>query len=113
MTDKQFYLVWGEALVAGDRDTYVSDWATSSVWGMPEDLTDEELLAVADKLGNIWDAAHMGVKDICKAAGLTQAGLAQHFCIPKRTVEDWCRRIAKCADYTRLMMIEGLGLLER
>lgn len=60
-----------------------------------------------------WDAAHMSVKDICKTAGLTQAGLSQRFGIPKRTVEDWCRGAAKCAAYIRLMMSESLGLIKR
>lgn len=106
--DKTFYLLWGEALNASDRDIYVSEWSTSSIW--PENA---ELLEIAGKLGQIWDTAHMSVKDICKATSMTQAALAQRFCIPKRTVEDWCRGIAKCADYTRLMMAECLGLLER
>lgn len=113
IADKDFYTLWGEALVASDRDVYVSEWATSSIWGSPEDLTDDALLDVATKLGNIWDVAHMSVKDICKAAGLTQAALSHRFCIPRRTVEDWCRGARKTTDYDRLMMAELLGLINR
>lgn len=113
MTDKQFYTVWGEALASTDRDTYVSEWSTSSIWGQAEELTDEDLLAIAAKLGNIWDVAHMSVKDICKAAGLTQAELAAKICAPKRTVENWCAGANKCPDYTRLLIAEKLGLLVR
>lgn len=108
MSNNDFYMLWGEALQTSDRDVYVAEWSTSSIW--PEDA---DLLETAGKLGEIWDVAHMSVKNICKAAGMTQAALAQRFCIPKRTVEDWCRGIAKCADYIRLMMAEALGILER
>lgn len=109
--DSVFAQLWGESLTTRDRDTYVSDWALSSIWeDDPESEIPQERI---EYLTMIWDAAHMSVKDICKAAGLTQAGLAQRFCIPKRTVEDWCRGVAKCADYIRLMMADSLGLIKR
>ena len=53
------------------------------------------------------------VRDLCEAAGLSQRELAERFGIPRRTVEDWCRGIATPANYTRLMMAELLGLVER
>ena len=62
---------------------------------------------------DVWDAAHLDVKSICRAANLTQSALAARFGIPKRTVEDWCRGVAKCAPYIRRMMCECLGLLDK
>ena len=111
MNDKIFYTLWAEALSTTDKDAYVSDWALSSVWedGPEAEIPQERI----EYLGQLWDDAHMSVKDICKAAGLTQAGLAQRFGIPKRTVEDWCRGVAKCAPYIRLMMLECLGIIKR
>ena len=53
------------------------------------------------------------VRQICEVAGLTQAALATRFGIPKRTVEDWCRGVSKCAPYIRLMMCECLCLIEK
>lgn len=53
------------------------------------------------------------VREICAAANLTQAALAARFQIPKRTVEDWCRGVAKCAPYIRLMMMECLDLAHK
>ena len=53
------------------------------------------------------------VREICTAANLTQSALAARFGIPKRTVEDWCRGIAKCAPYIRRMMMECLGILSK
>lgn len=71
---------------------------------------DEPVLPVP---ADVWDAAHMDVKSICRAANLTQAALAARFGIPKRTVEDWCAGKRQCAPYIRLMMCECLGLIQR
>ncbi|MBR2047148.1 MAG: helix-turn-helix transcriptional regulator [Oscillospiraceae bacterium] len=60
-----------------------------------------------------WDAAHMSVKHICRAAGLTQTAAGQRFGIPWRTFSDWCRGVSKCPDYIRLMMCELLGIFHR
>lgn len=80
--------------------------------GDPEGISaDAEVPAIAD-LENIWNVAHMSVNDVCKEAGLTQGQLAARFRIPKRIVEDWCRGVGKCFDYTRLMIVECLGALE-
>lgn len=98
----------GEALHSNDREVYVSVWSTSSIW--PEDA---DLPEVADKVSGIWDIAHVSVKELLKAAGLTQAKAATHFCIPLRTLEDWSRGARKCPDYLRLMMAEALGLITR
>lgn len=105
---KNFYLLWGEALESSDRDTYVSEWSTSSIW-----QEDADLLAIADKLARIWDVAHMSVTDIRRAAGMTQMDFAQRFCVPKRSVENWCSGSRKCPDYIRLMMAELLGIIDR
>lgn len=109
MNDAIFSNLWGEALTAVDRDAYVSDWSISSIWG--DDPNDDVPQDRIDYLSRLWDAAHMSVKDICKAAGLTQRQLAAQFCIPLRTVENWCTSSRKCPDYTRLMLIQLLGII--
>lgn len=106
-----FTTLWADALTASDRDAYVSDWALSSIWG--DDPESEIPAERIEYLGQIWDAAHMDVKSICRAANLTQAALAQRFCIPKRTVEDWARGVRTAPDYIRLMMCELLRLVKR
>lgn len=96
-----------------------AEWKTTGSWS--EDYHNKRIVKSGALLRwnlddaeqpDSWEAAHMSVKDICKAVGLTQAGLAQRFCIPKRTVEDWCRGVRTCAPYIRLMMCELLGLIE-
>lgn len=57
--------------------------------------------------------AARSVKTVCKMAGMTQKALSLRFGIPIRTVEDWCRGVSKCPEYTNLMMQEILGLYRR
>lgn len=61
----------------------------------------------------IYDAVHRSVKDIARAAGMPQYKMAEFFSVPRRTMEDWCRGVSKCPTYTRLMMQEILGILQR
>ena len=111
MTDKQFCGCVREADNYQDRDTYVSDLALSSIW---EDAAGDGLFeARLAAVGRIWDAAHKSVKQIAADAGMTQRKLAERFCIPVRTIEDWCAGKRTPPDYVRLMMQEILGQLDR
>ena len=111
MTDKQFMLCVSEACNYLDRDAYVSDLALSSIWDDAEDapIPDSRI----DALGQIWDACHRSVKQIASAAGLSQRKLAERFCIPYRTVENWGSGVTAPPHYILLMMQECLGLLHR
>lgn len=99
-----------ESLNYLDRDVFISDFALSSVWGGGADVTDQDLSARSEWCGQLWDAAHRTFKDIARESGLSQRALAQRFCIPLRTAEDWGRGASSCPIYTRLMMQECLGL---
>lgn len=98
-------LLWNEAIKAESQLLYLAQFGTARI------IPGNNLELIHAQLSRIYDAAHMDVKSICKAANLTQAALAARFGIPKRTVEDWCRGVAKCAPYIRRMMMECLGLL--
>ena len=92
-----------------DKDAYISDMILSDVLGYTEDAT-----ILAERiayLGRLWDACNRSVKDICAEAGMTQAALGGKFCIPLRTVSDWCRGLRTPPVYVRLMMQQMLGLL--
>ena len=111
MTCKQFNVCCKEVENYTDRDAYISDLALSSIWGDgPDDPIPKHRL---EKLESIYDAVHRSVKDIATASGLSQRKLAEGFCIPARTVEDWCAGKRTPPDYVRLMMQECLGLLQR
>ena len=113
LTDKDFYSLWGEALASSDREMYVAEHCTSIIFGAPEDIADDDMVGQAAYLGCIWDVAHMTIQDIRTAAGLTQSAMAARFCIPQRTIEDWCAGKRTPPDYVRLMMAEALGLTHR
>lgn len=111
MTDYQFNVLWAEALASADRDAFISDAALSSIWGDAPDaaIPDDRL----QQLGQLWDAAHLTVKEIRAATGLSQAAFAQRFCIPRRTVENWESGTNTCPVYVRLLLAQAVGLYER
>ena len=108
MTNKQRIACINEVKNYTDRDAYVSDMALSSIWGMSDGNIPAARL---EALGKLYDAVNRSVKEIAAAGGLSQRGLAERFCIPYRTVEDWCAGKRECPIYTRLMMQELLGLI--
>lgn len=111
MTDKQFMACVSEAANYSDRDAYISDLCLSSMWGDTEDadIPTDRVAALA----SIWDAYNRSIKEIAAAAGLSCRKLAERFCIPYRTVENWSAGSRECPIHTRLMMQECLGLLPR
>lgn len=113
MTDKVFAAAWAEAISGAyaDRDAYVSDLALSSIWGDGEDT--EIPADRLDTLGRIWDAAHMSIKDIRTASGLSRTAFAEHLCIPYRTVQDWELGARACPGYLRLLIAEHFGIFHR
>lgn len=109
MTDMQFKICLTEAPNYTDRDAFVSDLALSSMWGEGAEIT-EEFLA---NLAAIWDAYHRTIPQVAADAGLSCRKLAERFCIPYRTVENWSSGTREAPVYVRLMMQECLGLLKR
>lgn len=108
LNDKDFYTIWGEALASTNKELFAAEWSTSSVF--PEDA---DLLDIAAYVDRLWNVAHMSIQDIRSAAGLTQAKMATRFCIPRRTIEDWCTGTRVPPDYLRLLMAEALGIIKR
>lgn len=107
MKYKDFYTCYGEALAESDRDTFVSDWSLSSIF--PED---SDLLENAELAGNIWDIAHMTIKDLCQQTGISQAAIGYRFCVPYRTVQQWYAGDRSCPEYVKIAMADSLGLLK-
>lgn len=111
MSNNIYLLALTEATNYTDRDAFISDFALSSIWGDEEgtDVPEERI----EWLGQLWDACRRTVKDIAKAAGMSQRKLAERFAVPYRTAEYWCSKPTACALYVRMMMQECLGLLRR
>lgn len=64
-------------------------------------------------LGQLWDVAHLTIKDIRAHTGLSQAAFATRYCIPRRTVENWESGTSACPDYLRLLLTRDVGLYVR
>lgn len=110
MTDQQFNFCVQECTNYKTSAAYVSDLALSSIWGGdPEDDPPAHLM---DTLRSIYTAVHRTIREIVEASGLSQAAFARRYCIPKRTVENWCSGVNDCPLYTRLLFQESLGLLQ-
>ena len=109
MTDTQFAVCVREVPAYANIDAYVSALALSSMWG---DADGSDIPAARiDQLRAIYTAVHRPVRAIVTASGLSQAAFAERYCIPRRTVEDWCRGISQCPLYTRLLLQRSEGLL--
>ena len=81
MRDRDFCLVWMDALTL-EKAVFMSQWASLSAGGVPKGISDKTEEEIADEMENIWNVAHMCVKDICKEANLTQGQMAARFHIP-------------------------------
>ena len=110
MTDTQFAACVREVPAYTDIDAYVSDLAMSSIWGDAE--ASEIPTARIDQLRAIYTAVNRPVRAIVTASGLSQAAFAARYCIPRRTVENWCSGANECPLYTRLLLQRAEGLLE-
>lgn len=107
MTDTQFSACVREVPAYADIDAYVSGISLSSIWG------DAEIPAGRiDTLRAIYQAVNRPVRAIVTASGLSQAAFAERYCIPKRTVENWCSGARECPLYTRLLLQRADGLLK-
>lgn len=111
MTDKQFHTLFTAALGDGNREAFVSAWALSPIWGDPEGV--DVPAARIDELVELWDAAHLTIRDIRVRAGMTQAAFAERFLIPRRTIENWEGDKRECPAYLRLMLAELSGAYAR
>lgn len=107
-----FYVLFGAATKEQDRERYVAEWSSSSIFYPGENGTDINADELSDALGNIWDVAHLTVRDIRQHLGLTQAAFAERFCIPRRTVENWERKGGHIPQYNILAYADITGMLK-
>lgn len=79
---------------------------------IPEDAAGcIDLDAEKRRLAQIWDVAHMTMKEIVDASGLSQTAFAKQANVPRRTVQDWCGEKRACPAYVRFLLAEHYKLL--
>jgi hypothetical protein len=70
-----------------------------------------DLDAEKDRLGRIWAAARMSVREMVVASGISQTAFAKGAGIPRRTVQGWCLGERECPTYVRFLLAEHYNLL--
>lgn len=93
---------------AASREVFLNSVALS----IPDDADGcVDLDAEKRRLAQIWDVAHMTMKEIVDASGLSQTAFAKQAGVPRRTVQDWCGEKRACPAYVRFLLAEHYNLL--
>jgi len=101
MNDKLFNTVWKDALKSGEQRTaFITRWTQSGQ--LPD--------GSASKVAAVWDAAHITIKEIRAATGLTQMQFCERFCIPRSTLQHW-ELVKEPAPYLKLLLCRAVGLI--
>ena len=79
---------------------------------VPDDASDcVDLDAEKEKLSNIWDLAHLSMRELVSRTGMSQTAFAKGAGIPLRSVQDWCCEKRACPAYVRFLLAEHYNLL--
>ena len=79
---------------------------------VPDDASDcVNLDAEKKRLSNIWDLAHLSMRELVSRTRLSQTTFAKQAGIPLRTVQDWCCEKRACPAYVRFLLAEHYGLI--
>lgn len=108
MTKDLFFKFYHDAQDQPDLETYIAEYGYPDYF---DEISDDPEKVVA-KLSEIHRLAHMSIRELIAAAGMTQAGFAKYFDIPLRTLENWCGGSRACKEYDKIMFAELLGIIE-
>lgn len=70
-----------------------------------------DLDAEKERLSNIWELAHLSMRELVARTGLSQTAFAKQAGVPRRTVQDWCGEKRACPTYVRFLLAEHYNLL--
>jgi DNA-binding transcriptional regulator YiaG len=98
--------------MAADPEASRAAFLNNVTLSIPDDADGcVDLDAEKRRLAQIWDVAHMTMKEIVDASGLSQTAFAKQAGVPRRTVQDWCGEKRACPAYVRFLLAEHYGLL--
>ena len=108
--DKIFHKLWDYACDSDSFDEFFS-MITSQSSKSYVNMQKYNIFAdkLYDVLKSIHCAAHYPIKSMIIDYGFTKASFSHRFCVPIRTVENWCAQTNKCPGYTRLLFLNALG----
>lgn len=109
--DRVFHKMWSLALESEDftqfynkiTNTNSVDFINLNKYGFSLDL-------IYDTLSMVYNNSKLTVSDLLNKYGMKKAALSHRFCIPIRTVENWCNGSGKCSPYIIIMIMEGCGI---
>lgn len=114
MDNKLFHIIFSNAVLlpVDGRDAFLDYWMHHDIEIMQDDIPDDADpdLYLLDQLENIWDVAHLSMRDIRKRLGLSQVGFCDRYCIPRRTLQDWEAGANRTPPYVILLLAENLGI---
>lgn len=98
--------------MAADPEASRAAFLNNVTLSIPDDADGcVDLDAEKRRLAQIWDVAHMTMKEIVDASGLSQTAFAKQAGVPRRTVQDWCGEKRACPAYVRFLLAEHYNLL--
>lgn len=111
--DRLFNKLWTDAEKAESKEGFIRKY-TSTMSSSCIDFKRRYGLEYDESvflLSEIYDKQHMTFSEILEKAKKRKADVANAFCIPIRTVEDWYVGTNKCSSYIRLMLLRQYHLL--
>ena len=105
-----FYRIWHSVSKFDLKDEYIRNF--TSVFS--KDYIDTNKLNLKPDtflrvLIICWDLYHINIANIINVSGLSRAQFGFKYCIPIRTLEEWCKNDTS-PDYLRLFLLKDLGL---
>jgi len=113
LPDRLFAVLWNGAEKSIDKTDYIRQYTMPGSKDYVEfskkyGIDYEDAITM---LNEIYDKNKLSVKEILAMAGKKKADIANAFCIPIRTIEDWYAGKTSCAPYIRLLLIKQYHLL--
>lgn len=110
LPDKIFHTLWDTACDCNSFDEYYNSIIfTNSYKYIDFSRYNIPLDQVYDLLKSIYQASSLTIKDLLSKYNYSKAAFSHRFCVPIRTVENWCASTNKCPNYTRLLFLQSLG----
>ncbi len=99
-------------IMAADPATSLEVFLNSVTISIPDDADGcVDLDAEKERLANIWELAHLSMRELVGRTGLSQTAFAKQAGIPRRTVQGWCLGERNCPAYVCFLLAEHYKLL--
>lgn len=111
--DKLFFKLWKAANEGYDKHNYISNFTSSTSVDFVDFKNKYGIYyeEATEMLRNIYEAVNMPFDELIKKTGKKKSQIRDIFCIPQRTVEDWCYGKAKPNQSIKLMILRKFHLL--